>query len=441
MVLPRMDTLRKGLRLLSERRDFRWLMGAQFLAQAGDGIVQTALAKLIVFGGQKGFDLEGARDPDELLRIALYIFIPYTIISPFLGVVMDRWNRRHLLMVANGFRALVVALIALIGTAEVGDFPLFAAFVLSLASTRIVLATKAAAMPATLGIEDSEGSSRLVEANGVSQLGGAMFQLGGAGAAFVAATVLEAEPIALVGALVYLAGAFSASLIERAGRTREASRLWVEIVGVVRQIGLGLAAVGRSPKASASISTYFWLRVLWSFTIVGISFAARDLVESDLKVVLLTGGAGAIGAVLGFVTSQRLLERFSTTGYLVLTSSALAGVAVTLLGIFDTQISLAIMTFFLGLGFFVGKITLDTMVQEALGDDFRGRAFSLYDIAYNLAWVLAAAILKVAYTPDQRGLLISAGGAVFLGGLVVLMGWYRRAGLLDQNLRTEPANV
>src|SRR3989337_741379 len=134
-------------------------MGAQFAAQAGDGIVQAALAKLIAFGSQKGFDLEGARSPDELLNIALYLFVPYTIISPFLGVVIDRWDRRRLLFVANGLRGVVLVLIGLVGTGNVADPVLFLAFLLTLASTRVVLATKAAAIPATL-----EGSS-LVEAH------------------------------------------------------------------------------------------------------------------------------------------------------------------------------------------------------------------------------------------------------------------------------------
>ena len=88
-----MNTIRNGFRLLRSRRDFRLLMIVQYCAQAGDGLVQAALAKLIVFGGQKGFDLDAARSPDELLRIVLFLFVPYTILSPFLGVLIDRWDR------------------------------------------------------------------------------------------------------------------------------------------------------------------------------------------------------------------------------------------------------------------------------------------------------------------------------------------------------------
>ena len=51
-------------------------------------------------------------------------------------------------------------------------------------------------------------------------------------------------------------------------------------------------------------------------------------------------------------------------------------------------------------------------------DDFRGRAFSLYDIAYNLAWIVAAAVMNLFYSKDGQGLLLAGMGVVFLVGLV-----------------------
>lgn len=412
--------------MLIERRDFAALMGAQFAAQAGDGIVQAALAKLIAFGNQKGFDLEEARSPDELLRIALYLFVPYTIISPFLGVVIDRWDRRRLLFLANGMRAVILVLVALVGTGSVPDGVLFAAFLLTLASTRIVLATKSAALPATL-----EGKN-LTEGNAVSQLGGAMFQLGGAAVAFVAAKFIETEPIVIAGALIYGLGAFIALGVKHSGDVRARGSLMQELGGVVRNIADGVREVARVPKAGAAITTYFWIRLLWSYSIVGISFIARELLaDNDLQILIITGGAGAAGAVLGFLTASRLRDRARSGGHLALLASAVAGVAVAVLGGIEMKAILAVLTFFLGFGFFLGKISLDTMVQEALGDDFRGRAFSLYDIAYNLAWVIAATAMKILWTGSAQGALLAGMGVVFLIGLGFIALWFKRAGLLS----------
>lgn len=421
--------LKRGLRLLVERRDFALLMATQFAAQAGDGIIQAALAKLIVFGNQKGFDLEEARSPDELLRIALYLFVPYTIISPFLGVVIDRWDRRRLLFVANGLRAVVLVIVGLVGTGSVPDGVLFGAFLLTLASTRVVLATKSAALPATL-----EGES-LVEGNAVSQLGGAMFQLGGVAAAFIAAKFLDAEPIVIVGALVYGLGAGTSLVINRAGEAKVVTTLLQEAARVIKNIVAGLAEVSRTPAAGAAITTYFWFRLLWSFSIVGIGFIARELLaDDDVQILVITGGAGAAGAVLGFLMANRMNARARSSGQLALIAASVAGSAVAVLGGVETKATLALLTFFLGFGFFLGKISLDTMVQEALGDDFRGRAFSLYDIAYNMAWVVAAAAMKILWTGSAQGILLAGMGIVFLVGIAGLALWYRRAGLLGSTV-------
>ena len=421
-----MDMIRRGLKLFASSRDFAWLMGTQFLAQAGDGIVQAALAKSIAFGNQEGFDLENARSPDELLRIVLYMLVPYTIVSPFLGVLIDRWDRRRLLFLANGLRAAVVAIVALVGTGSVPDLALFLAFLLTIASTRVVLATKGAALPVTLD-DDS-----LVEGNAVSQLGGAMFQLGGAGVALIAAGTVETNLIVLAGALVYAAGAGCALLVRRAGEARARRDLMAEIAHVARSIADGIREVARTPKAAAAITTYFWLRFLWSFSIVAIGFVARELLaDDDLTIIIFTGGSGAIGAVLGFVLARSLRARVRTTAHLVLSASGVAGVAVVVFGPLGFSASIAVLTFFLGLGFFLAKISLDTLVQEALGDDFRGRAFSLYDIAYNLAWVLAAGILVLFWGPSGQGGLIAGVGILFLAGMAAIAAWFRGAGLLQ----------
>ncbi len=420
-------------------------MGVQFLAQAGDGLFQTAVAKAVAFGGQKGFDVESASSVDELITIVLFLFVPYTIISPVLGVVIDRWDRRKLLFTSNILRAGFVGLIGFVGVQTTADEPvsgllgteilpsivLFLVFMLTLAGTRVVLATKSAALPMTL-----DGSS-LVEANAVSQLGGALFQLGAAGVAFVASSFLPSWPIVLAGGVVYAAAALMAMAIKRAGEAHPSSGLADEISRVARSIAAGVSEVARTPKAAVAISTYFWLRFLWSFTIVGVGFAARELVaDKDLEVLILTGGAGAAGAVLGFVLAARLHDRVRTTAMLVLGASAVAGVAVAALGGVELKASIALLTFFLGFGFFLGKISLDTMVQESLGDDFRGRAFSLYDIAYNLAWVLAAVVMKLFYDADTSGLLIASMGVVFLIGLALLGNWFKRAGLLSTPVKS-----
>jgi predicted MFS family arabinose efflux permease len=47
-----------------------------------------------------------------------------------------------------------------------------------------------------------------------------------------------------------------------------------------------------------------------------------------------------------------------------------------------------------------GKIAVDTIVQRDTEDHFRGRAFALYDMAYNVAFV-SSAVIAAFVLPDS----------------------------------------
>jgi predicted MFS family arabinose efflux permease len=54
------------------------------------------------------------------------------------------------------------------------------------------------------------------------------------------------------------------------------------------------------------------------------------------------------------------------------------------------------------------KICVDTIVQEYVDDDYRGRVFSFYDTVFNLAFVVAAAVAALLLPSDgySRGMFV-----------------------------------
>src|SRR2546428_6953199 len=144
-----------------------------------DGIVQGALFKTIAFGGDKGFNLSNAPSARYVLGAVLLLYVPYTLVSPFAGVAIDRFDRKKLLVRSNAVRAAVVAAVALIGFGHVPNGVLVATLVVALAGTRMLLAIKSAGIPAVLKGRD------LLQGNGLSQAGGARFQVVGLGVAGV----------------------------------------------------------------------------------------------------------------------------------------------------------------------------------------------------------------------------------------------------------------
>ena len=71
-------------------------------------------------------------------------------------------------------------------------------------------------------------------------------------------------------------------------------------------------------------------------------------------------------------------------------------------------------------------IAADTIVQQAMPDDFRGRAFALFDIAYNLGFLIPAVILFFLYQESRVAALLVVSGGVFLVFTALVARWARR---------------
>ncbi len=80
-----------------------------------------------------------------------------------------------------------------------------------------------------------------------------------------------------------------------------------------------------------------------------------------------------------------------------------------------TGVTVLIASFAVGLTFAWKKIPIDTMVQESLPDGYRGRVFAAYDVVYNLARVVAAAV-AIPMLPH-----VGVSGSVAVVGILFLV--------------------
>jgi Major Facilitator Superfamily len=405
-------------------RDFTFLMGAQWFAQMADGLVAAALAKLITFGGAAGFDPEGASSTREALLIVLLTFLPYSLFSPFVGVLIDRWNRRRLLIGANAMRAVVLALILVVGLSTIGDPALYASFLLILAGTRLLLAIKGAGLPAVLGEEN------LIQGNSISQAGSAIFQLFGAGVALYASKSIDTPVILVAGVLVYVVATASAFGTRRLGYTAKTTPFREEMGRLFRDIVDGVREVARKAAAAMALTSFLVIRSLLTFTVLATAFISRDLIAAEGTTTTVAGGAGALGAVIGFLAANAVRRRVAPVT-IVSMALFLGGAGMLAFGGIINLLGISLMAFAVGISFFLGKVGVDTMMQEALSDSFRGRGFSLQDIAYNFSWIIPALVLFLFLSRDAARILMVAAGAVFLLLAVVLGLWGRRVRRTD----------
>jgi Major Facilitator Superfamily len=400
-------------------RRFTYLMGAQWFAQMADGLVAAALAKLITFGGAAGFDPEGASSTREALLIVLLTFLPYTLFSPFIGVLIDRWDRRRLLIGANALRAVVLGLILVIGLSSIGDPALYVSFLLILAGTRILLAIKGAGLPAVLG------EKNLIQGNSISQAGSAIFQLFGAGVALVAANSVDTPVILVAGVLVYAVATASAFGTGGLGYVTKVTPLRTELGRLFRDIADGVREVARKAAAALALTSFLVIRSLLTFTVLATAFISRELIAAEgAGATTVAGAAGVLGAVTGFLAANAVRRRVAPVS-IVTTALLLGGVGMLAFGGIINMLGISLMAFAVGLSFFLGKVGVDTMMQEALSDSFRGRGFSLQDIAYNFSWIIPATILFLFLSQDAARVVMIAAGVVFLGLAVLLRLWAR----------------
>jgi MFS family permease len=419
IAFPAVGIARDALQLFRHRH-FTFLMGAQWLNQAAQGLVVAAMAKTITFGGQQGFDAEAAKTPDEAFRIVLFTFLPYLLLSPLLGVLIDRWDRRKLLVVANLVPAVVLAGIVAFGLSAAGDSTLYISLLIVLASTRLVLAIKGAGLPAAAGEEN------LIPGNSVSQAGSAIFQLAGAGAALIAADLVDTRLIVAGGVVVYALATASAVGARRLGYPREVVPILRELRRILGDLVQGIREVARRPRAGLALVSFLAIRSLATMTVLAISFSAADFIDREgLIGTAVPAAAGALGAVVGFAAAGYLRSRVAPPAMVVLGLVA-GGAGVAAFGGIITLVGLSLVAFAVGFGFFVGKIAVDTMMQESLADQFRGRGFSLQDVVYNLSWVLPSLLLVLLYEDAAVRSLLLITGLAFAGIGLLLGVWARR---------------
>jgi sugar phosphate permease len=412
--------------------DFAALMGVQFLVMAADGLVRGSIAKSIAFGGQEGFDITTVPSADYLLQVVLALYVPYTFLSPFIGVFIDRFERRRVLAVSSVVTAVITALLAVAILLPLGDDTsegnvaatagLVVAMLVMQACVRIMLAAKSAALPGVLHGRD------LLNGNGLSQAGGALFQVLGAGVAFGAGGALPSWVVVLVGGVALVVGAVVALRIRRMEVSPHATTFAQEAKRVLRNIANGVREVAQRPAAALGLSSFQMLRYqFWGFTLGVFALYARSLIaggDVDTVALGIVGGGGLVGGGLGMVLAQRWKDRVPPIR-LLLGSMLLLGGSALAFGLWVSLAGFAALLFCGFFAFFLGKISADTIVQQAMPDDFRGRAFALFDIAYNLGFIVPALILVLVWDDDRAGVLLITSGAVFLALTALIARWAR----------------
>lgn len=408
METGRLEELRSVLR----GRGFRRLIGSQVISQAADGLYQIALASVLIL------NVSAARTPGQVTKILAVTLLPFSLVGPFTGPFIDRFSRRSILIGTSVTRAgLTLLLVPALGWAE----PLLLALVVANVSiNRFFHSTKSAVLPSLVPAD------RVLLANTVSSTGGMVFGLLGAVVGGPLADALSEEAVIVAAAACMgVAAAVAAALRLPRGEKRGLAGIASELRENWRDVAHGLHVLRSSPRAVYAVSAIWWVRGLLGFVllaaivIVRARFGFGATGVSGLLAAIAVGGF--LGAVLVPEAARRLGDpRVPPAAFL------LTGVATLALGTLPFLASTLALVFVGGLSMSATKIASDTIVQRAIPDAFRGRAFSIYDLGYNGVFVLAA-LIPTFLSPwvGPTGLILTT-GALYLAGGLALRAWAGR---------------
>jgi MFS family permease len=388
------------------------LFTAQLLSQAGDGLYQVALASVLIF------DVSAARTPSQVTKVFAVTLLPFSIIGPFTGPFIDRFSRRSILVGASILRlALTLLMIPALAWTE-GTLLVLAVATISV--NRFFHSTKSAVLPALVP------SDQYLTANTLSSVVGMVFgALGGVVAGPLTDAVSPEASLITAAACMAAAAATAATLRLPRGEKRGLAGFLSELREDLRDVVDGVGVLRRSRIATYGVSAVWAMRGLLGFVLLAALVLLRsrfDVRASGFSAIL---GGVAVGGFAGAVLVPILAARL---GYRAVAPAmfGVAGVAALVIGPIPVWPTILATVVIVGVAMSCTKIASDTLIQFAIPDRYRGRAFTVYDIGYNGMFVVAALIPTLILSAVGELGVIVLTGILSLGGGVALALWRRR---------------
>ncbi|MDH6135597.1 apolipoprotein N-acyltransferase [Kitasatospora sp. MAA4] len=395
----------------SLRRDLagplRPLLAGQCLGQGADGLAQIAFAQFALF------DVGHGATPGRIAAVLAVTLLPFSVVGPVAGVLIDRFDRRRTLIAMSLVRALLVVAGAAVVQAR-STPAAYVTVVLLLSSSRLVLTAKGAVLPRTVP------RARLVPANAASAIAGMSAAFVGAvgGSQLVGHSAVAGF---LVAGLLYAASAGVFSTVPPLGGQRSwqpGEALLPRLRRALTDLADGARTVGRTPEIRRPMFSVAAHRLL-----LGAGFVVLILV-ADGEYRLRASGYGialAVTGVASFAGSMAATPLAARYGARALVPAAFppAAAAAYVGGLAPSLGVLIACVGAVSFAFAVLKVASDALIGGATPDAVRGRVFSIYDMLYNTAFALAGlAMVPWWHQGRERALLWWVAAAFAIGWLV-----------------------
>jgi len=389
-----------------------------------DGVFQSALASFVLFSPERQANALSAA-----VGFAV-VLLPYSIVGPFVGTILDRVSRQRALFFANLARSanlLVVAAFVFSGATGVA---LTVVVLIAFGINRLILAALSAGLPLLID------SKSLITANAIAVTGGSVLVVIGGGIGVGVRALVDGAALAdqadslliLLASGGYLTAALLSGRLNKyeigpmahekaAASFRQGFTDMREGIDFLRKNidtarGIAATAVHRGGLTALTLTALLLERN---------TFNDPASPEDGLQGFGIALTIAGIGVFLGAFLAPYGVARFGRHRWIKFAMYASAFSPI-FLAIWQTEVALAVTAF---LTAFCGqniKVTNDALVQSKIDDYYRGRVFAVYDVVVNSAIVsgglIAALLLPTSGVTAKVPLFVM--GAYLFVAVVIL---------------------
>ena len=366
------------------------------ISHAGDAVFMIALPWLML-------DITGSKSLTSLVSMSAYL--PAVLFGLFAGVVVDRYNRKWIMIYSDILRALLVAVIPLsliygfispllIGTITF-SLSTFSAFFYPARDSLIPHIVTAEELPA---------------ANSAISVSGQMSHLLGPLFAGIGISIFGLRHLFTADAISFLFSILLISLIVGPARKLTIEKHPPKWQGIVE----GLTYVNSHKGLRILLILTFVNNIfIMGPAIIGLPVFVREVLTSDFGVLAKLEVAMAAGMIVGSFVFWKAEKNISPISILLF-GIVMDGATYTLLFFADTSFIAILVLIIHGIGIPLITVSRTTIIQAVVPDEFRGRLFSMIYMA-----VMGTTAISVGLTgfilefigADSLFLLIGVGAA------------------------------
>jgi MFS family permease len=378
------------------------LLRTRWTGQFTDGIFQSALASFILFSPERQANALSAA-----LAFAV-VLLPYSIVGPMVGTLLDRFSRQRAVLFSNLSRAITLIFIALLIFQGRTGLELTIFVLIAFGVNRLILAGLSAGLPLVAP------RSSLIAANALAVTGGSVWVVLGGGMGLLIRRITDSVTSAdhadayliIAASCGYLIAATFASMMKKSeiGPLPHQVRKGSLLEGFI-EVREGFAFLIRHQDAARGIfATAIHRGGITALTLTAMllernTFNDPNDAEAGLAGLSIALSFAAIGFTIGALVAP-LGVRWTGRHRWMRLSMLAAAFGSMILTIDRNQILLCAAAFTTGLFGQSVKVTNDALVQSKISDEFRGRVFAVYDVVVNGS-IVSCSIIAALLLPQS----------------------------------------